>query len=44
MAIVLMVEDEEHIRVLAESVLREAGHKVIAATGIEGAAGHRSAD
>jgi DNA-binding response OmpR family regulator len=38
MAIVLMVEDEEQIRVLAESVLQEAGHKVITATGIEGAA------
>jgi DNA-binding NtrC family response regulator len=37
MAIVLMVEDEEQIRVLAESVLEEAGHKVITATGIEGA-------
>jgi DNA-binding NtrC family response regulator len=37
MAIVLMVEDEEQIRVLAESVLQEAGHKVITATGIEGA-------
>jgi len=37
MAIVLMVEDEEQIRVLAESVLQEAGHKVLTATGIEGA-------
>jgi DNA-binding response OmpR family regulator len=36
MAIVLMVEDEEQIRVLAESVLEEAGHKVITATGVEG--------
>jgi DNA-binding NtrC family response regulator len=37
MAIVLMVEDEEQIRVPAESVLEEAGHKGITATGIEGA-------
>jgi len=37
MATVLMVEDEEQIRVLAESVLQDAGHKVVAATGIEGA-------
>jgi DNA-binding NtrC family response regulator len=37
MATVLMVEDEEQIRVLAESVLQDAGHKVITATGIEGA-------
>jgi DNA-binding NtrC family response regulator len=37
MATVLMVEDEEQIRVLAESVLQEAGHKVVTATGIEGA-------
>jgi DNA-binding NtrC family response regulator len=37
MATVLMVEDEEQVRVLAESVLQEAGHKVVTATGIEGA-------
>jgi DNA-binding NtrC family response regulator len=37
MATVLMVEDEEQIRVLAESVLQDAGHKVVTATGIEGA-------
>jgi DNA-binding NtrC family response regulator len=35
--VVLMVEDEEQIRVLAESVLQEAGHTVIAATGADGA-------
>ena len=38
MAVVLMVEDDEQVRVLAESVLQEAGHTVIAATGIDGAA------
>jgi CheY-like chemotaxis protein len=32
-----MVEDEEQVRVLAESVLQEAGHTVIAATGEGGA-------
>jgi DNA-binding NtrC family response regulator len=38
MAVVLIVEDDEQVRVMAESVLREAGHTVIAATGVEGAA------
>ena len=38
MAVVLIVEDDEQVRVMAESVLREAGHTVIAATGTEGAA------
>jgi DNA-binding NtrC family response regulator len=37
MAVVLIVEDEEQVRVMAESVLLEAGHTVIAATGTEGA-------
>ncbi|MEA2934373.1 MAG: hypothetical protein QOD74_1019 [Variibacter sp.] len=37
MAVVLIVEDDEQVRVLAESVLQEAGHTVIAATGVEGA-------
>src|ERR1700709_2525290 len=37
MAIVLIVEDDEQVRVLAESVLQEAGHTVIAATGADGA-------
>jgi DNA-binding NtrC family response regulator len=37
MAIVLVVEDDEQVRVLAESVLLEAGHTVIAATGADGA-------
>jgi two-component system cell cycle sensor histidine kinase/response regulator CckA len=32
-----MVEDDEQVRVLAESVLQEAGHSVIAATGSDGA-------
>jgi two-component system cell cycle sensor histidine kinase/response regulator CckA len=32
-----MVEDDEQVRVLAESVLQEAGHTVIAATGADGA-------
>jgi DNA-binding NtrC family response regulator len=34
---VVLVEDDEQIRVLAESVLQEAGHTVMAATGSEGA-------
>jgi DNA-binding NtrC family response regulator len=37
MAMVLIVEDDEQVRVLAESVLQEAGHTVIAATGADGA-------
>jgi DNA-binding NtrC family response regulator len=37
MATILIVEDEEQVRVLADSVLQEAGHTVIAATGVEGA-------
>jgi DNA-binding NtrC family response regulator len=37
MAVVLVVEDDEQIRVMAESVLQEAGYAVIAATGSEGA-------
>jgi DNA-binding NtrC family response regulator len=37
MAVVLLVEDDEQVRVLAESVLQEAGHTVIAATGVDGA-------
>jgi two-component system cell cycle sensor histidine kinase/response regulator CckA len=32
-----MVEDDEQVRVLAESVLQEAGHTVFAATGSDGA-------
>ena len=36
MPVVLVVEDEEQVRVLAESVLRDAGHTVIAATGADG--------
>ena len=37
MAVVLIVEDDEQIRVLAQSVLQEAGYTVIAATGVDGA-------
>ena len=37
MPVVLVVEDDEQVRVLSESALREAGHTVIAATGVEGA-------
>ncbi len=38
MAVVLVVEDDEQVRVMAESVLQEAGHTVLSATGAEGAA------
>ena len=38
MAVVLVVEDDEQVRVMAESVLQEAGHTVVSATGAEGAA------
>jgi two-component system cell cycle sensor histidine kinase/response regulator CckA len=37
MGVVLVVEDDEQVRVLAESVLQEAGYNVLAATGVEGA-------
>jgi two-component system, cell cycle sensor histidine kinase and response regulator CckA len=37
-AVVLIVEDDEQVRVMAESVLQEAGHTVISATGVEGSA------
>jgi|SRR5665213_764802 len=37
MALVLIVEDDQQVRVLAESVLQDAGHTVLAATGVEGA-------
>ena len=36
MTAILVVEDDEQVRVLAESILRDAGHSVIAATGAEG--------
>lgn len=36
MAVVLVVEDDEQVRVLAESILREEGHTVITATGVDG--------
>jgi DNA-binding NtrC family response regulator len=35
-AIVLVVEDDEQVRVMAESILRDEGHAVIAATGVDG--------
>jgi DNA-binding NtrC family response regulator len=44
MAVVLIVEDDEQVRVLAESVLQDAGHSVIAATGVEGATALLQAD
>jgi DNA-binding NtrC family response regulator len=44
MAVILIVEDDEQVRVLAESVLQEAGHTVIAATGAEGASALLSAN
>ena len=44
MAVVLIVEDDEQVRVLAESVLQEAGHTVIAATGVDGATALLRAD
>ena len=37
MALILVVEDDEQVRVLAESVLQDAGHTVMAATGADGA-------
>jgi DNA-binding NtrC family response regulator len=35
-AVVLIVEDDEQVRVLAESILRDEGHTVITATGVDG--------
>jgi DNA-binding NtrC family response regulator len=35
MAVVLVVEDEEQVRVLAESILQEAGHETISAANVE---------
>jgi DNA-binding NtrC family response regulator len=35
-AVVLVVEDDEQVRVLAESILQGEGHTVLAATGVEG--------
>ena len=36
MASILIVEDDEQIRVLATSILEDAGYKVVAATGADG--------
>jgi DNA-binding NtrC family response regulator len=36
-AVILVVEDDDQVRVMAESVLQEAGNTVISATGAEGA-------
>ncbi len=35
-AAILVVEDDEQVRVLAESILRDAGHSVVVANGTEG--------
>jgi DNA-binding NtrC family response regulator len=35
MAVVLVVEDEEQVRVLAESILQEAGHETVSAANVE---------
>ena len=32
MSVILIIEDDEQVRVLAESVLRDAGYEVLAAT------------
>ena len=37
MSVILIIEDDEQVRVLAESVLRDAGYEVLAATAQEGA-------
>ena len=44
MAVILIVEDDEQVRVLADSVSQEASYNVIAATGVEGAAALLQAD
>jgi DNA-binding NtrC family response regulator len=35
MAVVLVVEDEEQVRVLAESILQESGHETLSASAID---------
>ena len=35
MAVVLVVEDEEQVRVLAESILQESGHQTLSAASID---------
>ena len=37
MAVVLLVEDDDHVRVLVESYLKELGHKVLSAVTRQGA-------
>ena len=37
MAVILLVEDEDQVRVLAESYLEEQGHKVLTAATVDGA-------
>src|SRR2546430_8396654 len=37
MSVILIVEDDEQVRVLAESLLRDAGYGVLAASALEGA-------
>jgi len=37
MAVVLLVEDDDHVRVLVESYLEELGHKVLSAATRQGA-------
>ena len=37
MPVVLVVEDEERVRVLAESILQEEGFETLSANGAEGA-------
>ncbi len=36
MPTILVVEDEEQVRVLAESILQDAGYDVVSAVGVEG--------
>ena len=36
MATILIVEDDDPVRVLSESILQDAGYKVIAATAVDG--------
>src|SRR5262249_56400543 len=37
MSVILVVEDDEQVRVLVESMLRDAGYDALAATALEGA-------
>jgi CheY-like chemotaxis protein len=42
MAVVLIVEDEEQVRVLAEAIIQDLGHETLTAGTAEQALGHHA--